>query len=410
MITRDILSKLCPRPANAAKARIWDGYVEALTSEEGAKLFSKFGITTKQRMAMFLSQVCHESDGLTIVYESGNYSASRIMQIFGVGKHSAAVTAAEARALAGNGPALFERVYGLGNPKKARELGNTQKGDGWRFRGTGLQQLTGRSAHERYASKIGCALDDLAKPLPSLHGALLEWDEKGCNKPADKDDIVRVTKLINGGQNGIADRRAYLAKAKKLLANAPLDVPHGPVSLGDEGHSVRELQELLCRAGYVIPIDGLHGKRTEGAVAAFQVNNGLPGTGVADEETWKLLEAVEPPEPREVTADDLVKKGSKTVWIVRIGKRILKWLGFGGIGAAMDGAATGGATINGALDGLESGRQTVSQFMSFLGWGLTWPGILIAMAVLIGVGLYWLFDYIEKRRVSDAQSGANLAI
>jgi len=410
MLSRDVLSRLCPRPKDVKKAKIWDGYVEALLSDEGTDLFQKYGVTTKQRMAHLLSQWAHESGGFTLIWESGAYSASRIMQIFGVGKHSAAVTASEARSLAGNGYALFERVYGIGNPKKARELGNKVKGDGYNFRGCGITQLTGRSAHERYSTNIGCALSDLQLPINSIHGALLEWNEKNCNKPADKDDIVRVTKLVNGGQNGLADRRAYLAKAKKLLANVTLDTPHGPVSLGDEGRSVRELQELLVRAGYVIPIDGLHGKRTEGAVAAFQVNHGLPATGVADDATWAALEAVEPAKPREVTADDLAEKGSNTIWITRWGKRILKWFGFGGIGAAVDGAATGGATISGAIDGLESGRQTVNQVTGFLGWGLSWPGIFIVLAVVLGLGLYWLFDHLEKRRVSEAQSGANLSL
>jgi putative chitinase len=410
MISRDVLSKLCPRPKDAAKGRIWDGYVNALASDEGADLLQKFGVTTSIRIAHALAQWAHESGGFTLIWESGAYSAERIMQIFGVGKHSAKVTASEAKALAYNGPALFDRVYGIGNPRKAAELGNKVKGDGWRFRGCGIVQITGRGAHERYAAKIGCSLDDLQQPINSIHAALLEWQEKGCNKAADKDDIQRVTKLVNGGQNGIADRRVYLAKAKKLLANVTLDAPHGPVSIGDEGRSVKELQELLVRAGYVIPVDGIHGKRTEGAIAAFQVNNGLPGTGVADQATWELLKKAEPMEQREVSAEDLVKKGERSVWILRIGKSILKWLGFGGIGAAMDGAATGGATISGALEGLEAGRQTVSQVSSFLGWGLTWPGILIAIGVLFGVGIYWLFDYLEKRRVADAQVGANLSI
>jgi putative chitinase len=420
MLTRTLLQRLCPRPANGAKARIWDGYVEALVSEEGADLFMKYGVTTPKRMTMFLSQICHEPQGFTILYESGAYSAKRIMEIFGVGRHSAAVTAAEARSLAGNGYALFERVYGLGNPKKARELGNTQKGDGWRFRGVGFGQTTGRGAHEKYSARIGCSLDGLAAPINSLHAILLEWNEKGCNKWADADDIVTVTKRINGGQNGIADRRQYLAKAKKLLARADLDAPFkipaadgekpGSVSLGDEGRGVRRLQELLVRAGYVTPVDGAMGPRTEGQVAAFQINRGLPATGIADEATWEALETAEPPLPRDVTVTDLAKKGSRTVWLTQWGKRLLKWLGFGSIGAAVDGAATGGATLNGAIEGLEAGRQTVSQVTSFLGWGLTWPGILIAVAVLLGLGLYWLLEYIEQRRVTDAQVGANLKI
>jgi putative chitinase len=67
-----------------------------------------------------------------------NYSAPRLLEIFGVNRHSAAVTAFEAEKLARKPEAIAERVYGLGNPRKARELGNTQPGDGFRFRGNGI--------------------------------------------------------------------------------------------------------------------------------------------------------------------------------------------------------------------------------------------------------------------------------
>jgi predicted chitinase len=225
VLTRDVLAKLAPRPSNAAKAKIWDGYVEALTSEEAQRLFATFDITTKLRLAHVLAQWCHECAGFTLIWESGAYSAKRIVQIFGVGRHSARVTAAEASRLAYNGPALFDRVYGLGNPRKAKELGNTEKGDGWRYRGCGITQLTGRAAHERYAEEIGCAVSDIEKPINAIHGALLEWQEKKCNVAADKDDLRAVTKKVNGGYNGLAEREMYLAKAKRLLAGVDLEAP-----------------------------------------------------------------------------------------------------------------------------------------------------------------------------------------
>jgi predicted chitinase len=216
-LTREILVKLALRPSNAAKAKIWDGYVEALTSDKCTALLARFDINSHLRLAHLMAQWLHECSGFTLIWESGNYSAKRIVQIFGVGRHSAKVTSAEASRLAYNGPALFERVYGLGNPKKARELGNTEKGDGWRFRGCGIVQVTGRAAHERYAEEIGCAVEDLEKPINTIHAALLEWGEKHCNLYADKDDVLTVTRRINGGTNGLAERRAYLAKAKRVL-------------------------------------------------------------------------------------------------------------------------------------------------------------------------------------------------
>jgi predicted chitinase len=242
VLTREVLAKLAPRPANAAKAKIWDGYVNALTSQDAHRLFATFDISSKQRMAHLLAQWCHECAGFTLIWESGAYSAKRIVQIFGVGRHSARVTAAEASRLAYNGPALFDRVYGLGNPRKAKELGNTHKGDGWKFRGCGIVQLTGRGAHEQYAEEIGCAVSDLEKPINAIHGALLEWREKKCNIAADKDDIRAVTRKVNGGTNGLAEREMYLAKAKRLLASLDANaVPEAePVVVAQEGEEVPE--------------------------------------------------------------------------------------------------------------------------------------------------------------------------
>src|SRR5262245_33117919 len=113
--------------------------------ERGDVLLQQHEITTPNRLAHFLAQVLHESGGLTIEHESMKYSAPRLMEIFGVGRHSAAVAPAEAERLAYDERAIAERVYGLGNPRKALELGNKEEGDGFRYRGCGLMQTTGRS-------------------------------------------------------------------------------------------------------------------------------------------------------------------------------------------------------------------------------------------------------------------------
>lgn len=218
----DVVRKLCP------KARA--SYLAAF--ENGDALFEKHGITTPLRLAHFLAQVCHETGGLSIEWESGSYSAPRLMQIFGVGKHSARVTEAEAQRLAHNGPAIFERVYGLGNPSKAKELGNTVEGDGWRFRGGGMMQTTGRYNYRKMGQKTG--VDFEAHPelvLSAEHAlkpALAEWTAGNLNAKADADDIRSITKRINGGYNGMADREQWLAKAKKLVGPVTLDTRSKP--------------------------------------------------------------------------------------------------------------------------------------------------------------------------------------
>lgn len=207
----DVVCKLCPKALPA--------YVAAF--ENGDGLFAKYGITTPARLAHFLAQCFHETGGLTIARESGNYRAARILEIFGVGHHSAAVTAAEADRLAMNGPALFDRVYGLGNPKKAAELGNTKPGDGWVYRGNGILQTTGRGNHRRMGLKCGVDFEgspDLVLSAEhALKPALAEWGEGNLNAAADRDDILTITKRINGGTNGLADRKVWLAKLKSLI-------------------------------------------------------------------------------------------------------------------------------------------------------------------------------------------------
>src|SRR5262245_52299758 len=139
MITRPMLETLWPR----AKAAKIDGILSVAKD-----VLSAAQINTPLRLAHLMAQISHENGGGTIVRENMNYSAGRMLQIFGQGKHSAAITPQEAATLAGNPKAIANRVYGLGNPKKAKELGNIKDGDGWRYRGNGDLQLTGRLSHQ----------------------------------------------------------------------------------------------------------------------------------------------------------------------------------------------------------------------------------------------------------------------
>lgn len=230
MVTKEMLTVVCPPPTSQAKRPIWDGYVNALESVDGKRLFDEFNINTPLREAHLLATWIAETD-LQIMWESGAYSAASIVRVFGPGRHSAAINPNEAARIAALPVAqrtkvLFERVYGTGNPKKAKVLGNTQAGDGWRFRGLGLNQITGRWAHEAAARDIGCTVDDLSLPINCIHAALLEWKRKNCNAYADKDDVVSVRKLINAGSlavpvqriNGLENAKAALARIKKYQA------------------------------------------------------------------------------------------------------------------------------------------------------------------------------------------------
>ena len=259
MLTRDDIVAICPPPKTGPKRLVWDGYVEALTSDQGAALLASYGVDTPLRTVHLLATFAAETN-LTVLWESGAYSADGIIRVFGVGHHSARITDTEAQRIAAlpveqRTKVLFERVYGIkGNPKKAKELGNTTEGDGWRFRGLGLNQMTGREAHEAAAKEIGCTLDDLATPLNCIHMALIEWDTKDCNRYADNDDAVSIRKLINGGSlnvslsriNGLPEAVAAVKRAKRVITpqdfetasavnSGPLASPPASMAVSTEG-------------------------------------------------------------------------------------------------------------------------------------------------------------------------------
>ncbi|WP_354131341.1 hypothetical protein [Bradyrhizobium sp. RT4b] len=209
----------------------------------------KAALTTRLRAAHFLAQVMTETGGLQILEESGAYRAARILEIFGAGHHSAAVTPSEAKRIAAlpiaqRGPVLFNRVYGVGNPRKMREFNNTGANDGWLYRGGGMMQATGKSNYAAMSKKTGLPLVEhpelLHQPDSAFTAAYLEWAQGGrCNAAADRDDVVAVRKIINGGSNGLAECRVYLTRAKRELADyavAPADV--APAIVGESGPAI----------------------------------------------------------------------------------------------------------------------------------------------------------------------------
>jgi putative chitinase len=205
----DVVRRVAPR----ARAN----YLAAF--ENGDTLLAEHGIPTSLRLAHFLAQILHETGALTIEEESGDYSAKRLVEIFGGPRHR--VTWKETRNIAHKPELIFERVYGIQNPVLATELGNTEVGDGWRYRGRGILQTTGRGNYRRMGQK--CGFDFEANPElvvsaeHALKPALAEWTEGNLNEAADKDHLVVITRRINGGLNGLADRREWLAKLKRII-------------------------------------------------------------------------------------------------------------------------------------------------------------------------------------------------
>jgi predicted chitinase/peptidoglycan hydrolase-like protein with peptidoglycan-binding domain len=292
---------------------------------------TKAKLTTKNRAAHFLAQIMTETGGLQILEESGAYRAPQIMKIFGVGEHSAKITQAEANRIAAlpvaqRGPVLFNRVYGVGNPKKMREFNNTGPNDGWLYRGGGMMQATGKSNYAAMAKKTGLPLVEhpelLHQPDSAFKAAYLEWIQDGrCNAAADRDDVVTVRKVINGGRNGLEECKVFLAKAKKVLAGYSVDAaapepepvqqpetpedappnvqPVDPAVLGDP--VLNDVQQRLKARRYPPGvIDGKWGSGTSGALSGFMTDRGLrlhlptnlkEFQEIADEVRAELLEA-----------------------------------------------------------------------------------------------------------------------
>jgi predicted chitinase len=300
----------------------------------------KAGLTTKLRACHFLAQIMTETGGLRILSESGAYSAARISEIFGVGHHSAKVTPAEAKRIAAlpvgqRGPVLFNRVYGVGNPAKMREFNNTGPNDGWLYRGGGMMQATGKSNYVAMQKKTGLPLvahpELLHQPDSAFMAAYLEWAQDGrCNAAADRDDVVAVRKIINGGKNGLAECRTFLAKAKKALVNyeaAPVasilaepdaepevnePAQGSPASEESEADrvkaAVRSVQTRLKKMNYSPGvIDGCWGSGISGALSGFL--NDRPLTMAAPTSLEMFMEALPDLEAElsEAEAEDFVR-------------------------------------------------------------------------------------------------------
>jgi predicted chitinase len=179
----------------------------------------KHGIAdSKVRLAHFFSQVLHESGCMRYDMENLNYSAKALRAVFG--KYFK--TKDQAENYARQPERIANRVYAsrMGN-------GSESSGDGWKYRGRGLIQLTGKNNYRAFSKWTGDEriLDDpdLVASEYAVHSAVFFWDKNNLNKIADKDDVLRLTKRINGGTNGLAHRTELLTKAKGLLAMLELN-------------------------------------------------------------------------------------------------------------------------------------------------------------------------------------------
>ncbi|MBB4381294.1 peptidoglycan-binding protein [Bradyrhizobium sp. SBR1B] len=272
--------------------RCYPNYLKAF--EDGDEIFDRFKINTPLRIAHFLAQALYETGRGTVLFESLKYkTTARLLEIFGIGHHSAAIRPDEVDQYLNNDRALAERVYGLGNPKKAKELGNSKPGDGYKYRGGGLLQTTGGANYLRMGKLAGVDFynnpDLIVAPEAALLPALHEWNEGGLNAYADRNDIRTITRLINGGYNGLSGRTELVDIVWSAVGKSGANqVAWKAATTSDE---TRELQEALNDLGAepALVVDGRYGPATAQAVEWFQNHAKIPVDGNAGVVTQAAL-------------------------------------------------------------------------------------------------------------------------
>ena len=254
-------------------------------------ILPEYGITTKRRVAHFLSQCAHESANFRRLEENLNYSAKALNSVFS--RYFGNPPKRSAYEYARNPEKIANYVYM--DQYRRYKMGNIYEGDGWRFRGRGLKQLTGRDNYTAFGASIGLSAEEAAEYVATEQGAVESacwfWDTNNLNSIADSDDVVRVTKRINGGTNGLEDRQIRYAQAMKILGTAiedadisEIDDDIGILQRGCRGDGVRILQEALG-----ITADGIFGHGTERALKRWQLSNGLVPDGIAGPATYGVL-------------------------------------------------------------------------------------------------------------------------
>ena len=174
--------------------------------------FAKYGIDSAKRQAAFIGQAQHETNNFKNLEEGLNYSASRLMAVWPSRFPSLDV----ANQYANNAEKLANKVYG-----GRADLGNTEDGDGFKFHGRGIFQLTGRSNVTVCGNALGQPFAEhpelLLEPEWACMSAGWFWNKKGLNLLADNEDWTTMTKRINGGLVGLDDRINKIHKAMDIL-------------------------------------------------------------------------------------------------------------------------------------------------------------------------------------------------
>ena len=274
MITKSQLKAFLPRNKHT------DEWTELLN-----ELLPLYNINTPLRIRGFMSQCSHVSVGFTVLVENLNYSEKALRRTF-----KKYFTVEQAKSYARQPERIANRVY-------ANRMGNgpESSGDGWRFRGHGVIQLTGHDNTAAFAKSINMPIDKTIKYLTTkkgaLEGACWFWSTNGLNKLADAGDVEGMTRRINGGLNGLKDRQICYNESNVFfedVQNLPGKNAKKMVIYTNKssGENVVKIQQFLKNNGFNTVVDGEYGIKTITAVRVYQKFNGLQADGRVGDETW----------------------------------------------------------------------------------------------------------------------------
>lgn len=267
------------------------------------KILPAYRINSPLRVAGFLAQCCHESNNFKVLEENLNYSADGLNKIF---PKYFIKSGRDAAKYAKQPEKIANIVYGsrMGN-------GDEKSGDGYRYRGRGVIQLTGKDNYTAFGrdANVNRTPEDVVEYLGTKRGALASaawyWNSRNINDAADAGDIVKMTKLVNGGTIGLEDRKKHYAHILDILEGKvhhtptptatpkPAVIKQSPattsktvttVKLGSKGDVVKSLQAALG-----LSADGDFGPATQTALKKWQTENGLTADGVAGPKTLAAL-------------------------------------------------------------------------------------------------------------------------
>jgi putative chitinase len=350
---QEVLTKISPR----GNASVIKGFAESMP-----QVIKLANLTTSDRLAQFLAQVAHESDGFrtTVEYASGK--------------------AYNGRADLGNRPGT---------------------NDGVTYKGRGLIQLTGRANYTDMSKKLG--VDFVGNPRLAAQfpwAALIAaqfWRDRNLNALADIGDINAITKRINGGYNGLADRKKYLNIARAEVSDIKL--------------AQRRLTQLNYPPG---GIDGVSGPLTRSALRDFQDAAGLKTTGILDGDTKKALFADNAParpvsqERKALGVKDLIEKGSEVVEGTQEAKKGIIGAGLATAATAVSEVREMSSQVTEISEGLRHGASIWEIAKDY------WYVFAIAILCLVVCFLLWRAYRGAKKaqdsRVNAARNGTNVRV